>query len=57
MKLEFASQTTDFAKILNDISKRHRAFAKAATKAAAPCQHLAFTIETKLDGERDAHAL
>lgn len=58
------SQKTGFEKILNDISKRHRAFAKAATEAAAnreeshrvtnslACQHPAFTIETKLDGDR-----
>jgi DNA ligase N terminus len=58
------SQKTGFEKILNDISKRHRAFAKAATETAAnreeshratnslACQHPAFTIETKLDGDR-----
>jgi ATP-dependent DNA ligase len=60
------SQKTGFERILNDLSKRHRAFARAATEAAKErdeesqhpatnslaCQHPAFTIEIKLDGER-----
>jgi DNA ligase N terminus/ATP dependent DNA ligase domain len=58
------SQKTGFERILNDISKRHRAFARVATEAAKErggdhpatnslaCQHPAFTIETKLDGDR-----
>ena len=54
------SQRTGFDRLLNDVSERHRNFArktdneeyaKASLRSLA-VRHPAFTIETKLDGER-----
>ena len=54
------SAKTSFERVLNDISKRHRSFAKEQQNQEEPSaaaqslsfRHPAFTVETKLDGER-----